>query len=292
MSAASLLRESIFQALGAPWNEIISSLSIAAVATILYYIIKYLVERRAASIQFSKKELKNLLTIVKLGIIVVASVIIIFQFSSLSGILASGVGLIATSVVGFASRNTISNLIAGILLLSSRPFKIGDRILIADKGDRILGDVVEISIMHTKIKTVTNELLIEPNQLVVENRVVNYSGFDVIAAVVKVSIKYDQDRKRTESLLIEAATKVEGVRQTPYPYLVLSELGDFAAIYELRAFTNRPNEFMRIQSEIRKNIYDTFQSNGVDLTTPAVQIRREEVETEKDRKTNFKDSLT
>ncbi len=281
MSVASLLRESIFQALGAPWNEIISSLSIAAVAAILYYIIKYLAERRAASIQFSKKELKNLLTLAKLGIIVVASVIIIFQFSSLSGILASGVGLIATSVVGFASRNTISNLIAGILLLSSRPFKIGDRILIVDNGDRILGDVVEISIMHTKIKTTTNELLIEPNQLVVENRVVNYSGFDVIAAVVKVSIKYDQERKRTESLLIEAATKVAGVVQTPYPYLVLSELGDFAAIFELRAFTNRPNEFLRIQSEIRKNIFDTFQSNGIDLTTPAVQIRREEVETEK-----------
>jgi small-conductance mechanosensitive channel len=292
MSVASLLRESIFQALGAPWDEIISSLSIAAVATIFYYIIKYLAERRAASIQFSKKELKNLLTLAKLGIIIVTSVIITFQFSSLSGILASGIGLIATSVVGFASRNTISNLIAGILLLSSRPFKIGDRVLIADKNDRILGDVVEISIMYTKIKTVTNELVIEPNQLVVENRMVNYSGFDVIAAVVKVSIKYDQDRKRTESLLIEAATKVEGVVQTPYPYLVLSELGDFAAIYELRAFTNRPNEFMRIQSEIRKNIFDTFQSNGIDLTTPAVQIRREEVETEKDRKTNFKDSLT
>lgn len=292
MSVASLLRESIFQALGAPWDAIISSLSIAAVATILYYIIKYLAERRADSIQFSKKELKNLLTLAKLGIIIVTSVIITFQFSSLSGILASGIGLIATSVVGFASRNTISNLIAGILLLSSRPFKIGDRVLIADKNDRILGDVVEISIMYTKIKTVTNELVIEPNQLVVENRMVNYSGFDVIAAVVKVSIKYDQDRKRTESLLIEAATKVEGVVQTPYPYLVLSELGDFAAIYELRAYTNRPNEFMRIQSEIRKNIFDTFQSNGVDLTTPAVQIRREEVETEKDRKTNFKDSLT
>jgi small-conductance mechanosensitive channel len=292
MSVASLLRESIFQGLGAPWNEIISSLSIAAVAAILYYIMKYLAERRAASIQFSKKELRNLLTLAKLGIIVVTSVIIIFQFSSLSGILASGIGLIATSVVGFASRNTISNLIAGILLLSSRPFKIGDRILIADKDDRILGDVVEISIMHTKIKTVTNELLIEPNQLVVENRVVNLSGFDIIAAVVKLSIKYDQDRKRTESLLIEAATKVEDVVQTPYPYLVLSELGDFAAIYELRAFTNRPNEFLRIQSEIRKNIYDTFQSNGIDLTTPAVQIRREEVETEKDRKTNLKDTLT
>jgi small-conductance mechanosensitive channel len=152
MSVASLLRESIFQALGAPWNEIISSVSIAAVATILYYVIKYLAERRAASIQFSKKELKNLLTIVKLGIIVVTSVIITFQFSALSGVLASGIGLIATSVIGFASRNTISNLIAGILLLSSRPFKIGDRILITDKDDRILGDVVEISICIPRLR--------------------------------------------------------------------------------------------------------------------------------------------
>ena len=46
----------------------------------------------------------------------------------------------------------------------------------------------------------------------------------------------------------------------------------YAAVYELRAYTNRANEFLRIQSEIRKNIYDSFQKYGIDLTVPQAQM--------------------
>jgi small-conductance mechanosensitive channel len=279
VGSSVLLRETIFQALGTFWSDILISLIVAAGGTILYYLIKYLVKRKSASKQYSKKEIGSLLSIAKVGVTVITAVIIIFQFSVPSGIFASGIGLIASTVIGFAAKNTISNLIAGVILLWYRPFKIGDRILIADRNDRILGDVVDISVMYTKVKTVINELVSVPNQMMVENRMMNYSGFDIIAAVVKVSVTYDQDRKRIESLLTEAATKVEGVVQKPYPYVVLTELGNFAAIYELRAFTDKPNEYLRIQSEIRMTIYDTFQKHGVDLTTPAVQVRREESET-------------
>jgi small-conductance mechanosensitive channel len=106
----------------------------------------------------------------------------------------------------------------------------------------------------------------------------NCNGFDIIAAVVEVSITYDQDWKRIELLLTEAATKVDGVVHKPYPYVVLTELGNFAAIYELRAFTDKPNEYLRIQSEIRMTFYDTFQKHESTLQRQ-VQLRREEGET-------------
>ena len=62
-------------------------------------------------------------------IIVVTIIIIIFQFSNVSGFVASAVSVAIGTIIGFSSRNTISNAIAGILLLSSRPFSIGDEFI-------------------------------------------------------------------------------------------------------------------------------------------------------------------
>jgi small-conductance mechanosensitive channel len=56
------------------------------------------------------------------------------------------------------------------------------------------------------------------------------------------------------------------------PYVILKNFDDYGATYELRAYTNRPNEYQRLQSEIRKNIYDMFQNHGLDLTVPQAQI--------------------
>jgi small-conductance mechanosensitive channel len=290
MVLESLLHATVFEAFDALWNQIQVTAIIVAIATILYYIIKYFLKQRA--LHLGKRELKSILAITKLGIVIVTSIVLIFVYFETSAILASGIGLIATTVLGFASKNTLSNLIAGILLLFSRPFSIGDRVMINDENERILGDVVDISVIYTKIRTIRNELVTVPNHLLVEKKTVNYSGFNHIIAEVKVSLPYDQDRKTIESLLIEAAIKVEDVVHTPYPYVVLSELGDVGAIYELRAFTNKPNEYIRVQSEIRKAIYDTFKSHGLDLTTAEVQIRREEDKTKNNRKRNVKDSLT
>lgn len=64
----------------------------------------------------------------------------------------------AGTIIGFSSRNTISNAIAEILLLSSRPFNIGDRIHTTEEN-RLIGDVIEISLLYTKIKTIKNELV-------------------------------------------------------------------------------------------------------------------------------------
>jgi small-conductance mechanosensitive channel len=174
------------------------------------------------------------------------------------------------TIIGFSSRNTISNAIAGILLLSSRPFKIGDRIRTTE-DDSLIGDVSEITLLYTKIKTIRNELVTIPNQTLLQRQIVNYSGLDILATTVEVSMVYDNNRKLIESLLLEAAKDTGGIIGYPSPFVLLTRFENYAAVYELRAYTNKPNEYLKIQSEIRKKIYDSFQKHRLDLTVPQVQ---------------------
>ncbi len=111
------------------WIDGILVSSITIVGSIIVYIIfNFFLNRFASSMSLDKGELKGIRAISKMILIVISITIIIFQFSNVSGVVASAVSVAAGTIIGFSSRNTISNAIAGILLLSSRPFKIGDRI--------------------------------------------------------------------------------------------------------------------------------------------------------------------
>jgi small-conductance mechanosensitive channel len=267
------------------WNDIIILVIGIGVAVSLYFLIKHLIKRAADSLGLDKRQLKGINSITKLVIIVITITIILFQFSSLSGVAAGAISVTAGTIIGFSSRNTISNAIAGILLLSSRPFKLGDRIRTTE-DETLVGDVVEITLLYTKIKTVRNELVTIPNQTLLQRQIVNYSGLDVLAVTVELSMTYNNKRKLIEQLLIESAKMTEGIitstsntvslssslSSSIEPYVILKRFDDYGATYELRAYTNKPNEYQKLQSEIRKNIYDMFQKHGLDLTVPQAQF--------------------
>lgn len=259
-----------FAEAGAFWDQILVAIIVVIGAVATYFIIRYFLNRTADSLQLDRGQLKGILTITKLVLIVIAITVIIFQFSTFSGVAAGAISVAAGTIIGFSSRNTISNVIAGILLLSSRPFRIGDRIR-TSANDDLIGDVIEITILYTKLRTIRNELVAVPNQMLLQQQIINYSGLDVLACVIEVSLTYEQKRQRIESLLLEAAEKTKEIIQEPQPMVLLKRLDSYAAVYELRAYTNKPNEFLKIQSELRKNAYDIFQMQGIDLTVPQAQ---------------------
>ncbi len=252
------------------WDSIILSLIVIVGSVVVYFIIRYFLRRAADSLQLGKGELKGIYSITKLILVVITITVIVFQFSSISGVAAGAISVAAGTIIGFSSRNTISNAIAGILLLSSRPFKIGDRIRTTE-DDSLIGDVSEITLLYTKIKTIRNELVTIPNQTLLQRQIVNYSGLDILATTVEVSMVYDNNRKMIESLLLEAAKNTDGIIGYPSPFVLLTRFESYAAVYELRAYTDKPNEYLKIQSETRKKIYDSFQKHGLDLTIPQVQ---------------------
>ena len=265
------LPETMSAGVSSHWDSIILTLAVIGGTIAVYFIIRFFIGKSADSLNLDKGQQKGIYSITKLVLIVLAITIIIFHFSSLSGIAASAISVSAGTIIGFSSRNTIGNAIAGILLLSSRPFKIGDRIK-TEQSDELVGDVIEISLLYTKIRTVRNELVTIPNQTLLQNQIVNYSGMNLLATSVEISVTYQNNRKVVESLLMDSAKNTEGIiPENPAPYVLIKRFDNYAVVYELRAYTNRANEYLRIQSEIRKNIYDSFQKHGIDLTVPQAQ---------------------
>ncbi|MDQ4101139.1 MAG: mechanosensitive ion channel family protein [Thermoproteota archaeon] len=251
-------------------DSIIVSLIVVVASILVFLVVRYFLKRIAKSLNLPRSQLKGINSIIKLVLIIIAITAIIFQFSQVSGIAASAISVAAGTVIGFSSRNTISNVIAGILLLSSRPFKIGDRIRTLEEDESLIGDVIEITIIYTKIKTIRNELVTIPNQTLLENQIINYSGLKFLATTVEVSIGYDANKDKVKSLLLEAARSTDGIIADPAPYVLITRFDSFAAVYELRAYTDDPNEFLKIQSNVRENVYETFQNAGIDLTTPNI----------------------
>lgn len=277
-------------------DSIIFSVIVIAVAISLYFLTNYILNRYADSLNLDRRQLKGIKSIIKMAIIVISVIVIIFHFSSLSGVAAGAISVAAGTIIGFSSRNTISNAIAGILLLSSRPFKLGDRIRTTE-DESLIGDVIEISLLYTKIKTIRNELVAIPNQTLLQRQIVNYSGLEVLSVTVNVSLTYNHNRRLIEKTLITCATETEGIVTSDDfpndvarnsislntadnfitdPFVLLVKFGDYGAVYDLRAFTNKPREFLKITSEIRKRIYDSFQKSGIDLTVPQAQIGLDE----------------
>ena len=277
--------------LGSYVDSIIFSIIVISAAVATYFIIKFFINRYADSLHLDRRQLAGFNSITKMAIIVVTIIILIFHFSSLSGVAAGAISVAAGTIIGFSSRNTISNAIAGILLLSARPFELGDRIRTTE-DESLIGDVVEISLLYTKIKTIRNELVAIPNQSLLQRQIVNYSGLDVLSITINISMRYNNNRRLIEKLLVQSAKDTDGILTSSQstsnglekgvnsspdnavtdPYVLLVRFGDYGAIYELRAYINKPREFLKIASEIRKRIYDSFQEYGIDLTVPQAQI--------------------
>lgn len=251
------------------WNGIIGSIIISICSIIAFYVIRYFLRKMSKSLGIDREQIQGIVSVAKFILSTVAVILIIFQFSTTSGIIASTISLAGGTIVGFASINTVGNAIAGFLLLLSRPFKIGDRIRLSE-DDSLLGDVMEITLIYTKIKTAKNELVSIPNQMLLQRHIINYSGLEYVAVSVDVSMGYNENKEHIESLLIEAAKTTQNILDEPKPFVILKRYDNFAAVYELRAYTGKPNELLKIQSELRKTIFDVFKNNNLDLTTPNV----------------------
>jgi small-conductance mechanosensitive channel len=249
-------------------DDMIITLIVVLSSVSIYLVIHYTLKRSADSLNIKERRIKGIDSLVKTILIVISAVIILFQFSTVSATVAGFISIGVGSIIGFSSRNTISNAIAGIILLSSRPFKLGDRVQIGNVES--LGDVIEISLIFTKIKTIRNEMVTIPNQVLLQNQIKNYSGYKFLALSILVSAGYREDEENIKSLLLAAANNTYGLLKEPKPYVLLKELGDFAAIYELMVYTDKANMSIQIKSELRINVYKLFKKAKIDLTTPRV----------------------
>ncbi|MFW6385429.1 MAG: mechanosensitive ion channel family protein, partial [Halodesulfurarchaeum sp.] len=175
--------------------------------------------------------------------IVVFSTVILASLTlwnvDLGGLLV-GAGFLGI-VLGMAARQTLGSLLAGFVLMFSRPFEIGDWIEIGDEE----GIVTEISIVNTRLQNFDGEFVILPNDIVSNSTIVNRSRKGRIRVRVDVGIDYGADLERAKESAIEAVMGVENILTVPRPQAITKRLDDSAVVLELRFWIDKPSASRR-----------------------------------------------
>jgi small-conductance mechanosensitive channel len=165
------------------------------------------------------------------------------------------------------STGAVGNIIAGVILTYMRPFRIGDRVKIADT----IGDVVSSELLVTRVRTIKNVDVTIPNAMVMGSHIVNFSSSAQEHGLIlhtSVTIGYDAPWRTVHELLVAAAQATPSILKTPAPFVLQTSLDDFYATYELNAYTDRPNDMVVSYSELLQNIQDKFNEGGIEIMSP------------------------
>jgi small-conductance mechanosensitive channel len=248
----------------ANWTSIAFSVIGIVIVYVVYKLLARQIERLKGqrrleeSIAFSlNRTFKWISILVILGVVVA-------QFGFDIGLVAGFLALAGGTIIGFAAMNTIGNAIAGIIVMVSRPFKIGDRILFNGQ----FADVIAIDLIYTRMKTLDNVLISVPNQELLTSEIDNYGKKTVVRRSCSITPGYELDPKDVETALLEAASNVEGVLKDPKPYVWITEFGAFAIEYTLYVFVNQIRSLPKIDADLKRTILETCRRHEIDISTP------------------------
>jgi len=280
----------LFQFVVGPLSRIVNAL-IDFIPDFLFLVVVFLIMRYAlklargmfAAIDKKRLQIKGFeadwawptYRIVRMGIIVFALVIAYPFIPGSDSAAFKGVSVLLGVLFSLGSTSVISNVIAGYTMTYRRAFRIGDRVKIGDT----VGDVTEMRILVTHLKTPKNEEVVIPNSTILNGEVTNYSTMARDQGLIlhtTVGIGYDVPWRQVEAMMLLAAEKTEGLLKEPQPFIRQKSLGDYAVNYELNAYCDNASEMVELYTKMHRNIQDIFNENGVQIMSPAYKADPDE----------------
>lgn len=177
-------------------------------------------------------------------------------------------------LLSLGSTSLASNIVSGIVLTYTRGLKVGDRVQVADA----VGDVVDRTLLVTRIRTIKNVVITLPNAMVMQNQVNNFSAEAEANRLIlntKVTIGYDVPWRQVDQLLVQAALKTPDILDAPPPFVLKTSLDDFYISYELNAYTDKAYKMAVTYSNLHENILDEFNREGVEIMSPSYLAMRD-----------------
>jgi small-conductance mechanosensitive channel len=197
--------------------------------------------------------------------IMLIGAIVSFQFVGvdLSG-LAVIFGLLSVGI-GFGLQNITSNFISGLILLFERPIKIGDRVTVTGHD----GDVTDINIRSTTIKTLNNISIIVPNSEFISGNVINWSHDNPeIRLDVDVGVSYNSDLEKVLTTLKEIGANHAMTMRKPEPQVLLQSFGDSSWDMQLQVWIRDGKLHYLVKSDINKEIVRRFREENIEIPFP------------------------
>lgn len=207
----------------------------------------------------------------KIIVFALAVVIVLAKFNvDISAFVVSlGVGSLA---IALAAQETLSNMISGFIIMTDRPFRIGDRIRYADNQ---VGDVVDIGIRSTKILDFDNNIVIIPNNEIVKSRLVNITYPNSLTrVVVEVGVAYGTDIKKVKEILLNIANNDPDCSKQIAPDVFFINFGASSLDFRLVARTDDYRNAWAMQCRIREKIYEEFNKHNIEIPFTQVVVHQ------------------
>jgi small-conductance mechanosensitive channel len=248
----------------------LNNIIFSVIMVVAGYIIYRLLSRQIRSLSYNERLEKHLaLTLIRvvkwLSALIIFSAILA-QWGVTLGTIMTIVTIFGGTIVGFAAVNTLGNAIAGLIVMTSRPFAVGDRIFFNGK----FADVVAIDLIYTKMFTLDNVLVSVPNQELLKSEVDNYGKENVIRRRCTVTPGFEYDSAKVEKALLEAADKTPDVLKDPKPYVWITNFQNYAVEYSLYVFISEIKRLPEIDAELFRQVLEACKRHEIDISTPTL----------------------
>jgi small conductance mechanosensitive channel len=243
------------------------------VTIIVGYIVIKLVAREIKSLRNQKKLEEHaaytLNRILKWVTFIAVFSIILAQFGITLGTVSGILTILGGTIIGFAAINTLGNTIAGLIVMTSRPFKVGDRIFFNGQ----FADVEAIELIYTKMRTLDNVLVSIPNQELLKAEIDNYGKKSVVRRGCSITAGYELSSEKVERALMEAANKLVEMKDAlkePKAYVWVTKFGNYAVEYTLYVFIQDIKRLPQIDSNLKRTVLESCKQHGIDISTPTI----------------------
>jgi len=248
-------------------NKFYTAISVIAVTVILWRLMDILVEwyQNEVEPQRDRHQVDTILLMLHRAgrtLLVTISAITLLSLYNVNVnalIAALGVGGLALSL---AAQDTLSNVISGIMIMLDQPFRVGDRIEIHSLGT--WGDVVDIGLRSTRIRTRDNRMVIVPNNTISTDQIVNYSYPDPRYRIeIEIGIAYGQDIEEVRRVLVDTVRKVEGVLPDKPVDALYVAMGDSAMTFRVRWWIHSYIDTRRIFDRVNTALQVALDNAGI-----------------------------
>ena len=239
--------------------------ALSALATLLICLLAVRIVTKAARRLLSRSKLdvrmqKYLLSAIKAVLYLITAIIVI---GSLGIDMTSLVALLSVASLGItlAAEDILANIAGGLVILSSRPFTIGDYIEVSG----VSGTVEEISLNHTKLTTPDGLLVMLPNKELASSKVSNYTLLGRRRVTRKVTASYDAPTETVKAACREALAQTEHILEDPAPSVYLTNYGDSSIEYTVYCWAT-PENYWDVYFALGERLRETFAAHGVEMT--------------------------
>ncbi len=176
----------------------------------------------------------------------------------------------ASLAVALAAQETVANMISGFTILVDRPFRLGDRVELADGT---VGDVTEVGLRSTKILSFDSTQLIIPNKQISTARIINHSYPDTKVKIRKdYTVAYGSDLDKVKATLVEIARGHPKVLAEPPPAVYFTDFGDSALVFKLICWVGDYKEKFAATDEINMEVSRRFAQENIEIPFPQRDI--------------------